>query len=90
MAEREENMFNDMLMSWSLDLHEAIVRQVVPGVTDEEVEEVARRFPNANPGHYPNFVSKWVGTSGKSEACDEIYKDLIGLRSKVHWMRPRL
>ena len=43
------------MLRLSAEVHSKIVRQAVPGVTDEELDKIIYEYPTANPFYYPEW-----------------------------------
>ena len=43
------------MLRLSTEVHDKIIRQAVPDVTDEEVDEIIHNYPTANPFYYPEW-----------------------------------
>ncbi len=69
----KERMSLNKMLRLSEKLHEELIRQAVPNITDKEVSRVIRYWPSANPFHYPEwFDDIWSTTSDRN--CKEINK----------------
>ncbi len=43
------------MLRLSTEVHNKIIRQAVPDITDEEVDKIIHNHPIANPFHYPEW-----------------------------------
>ena len=61
------------MLRLSAEVHEKIIRQIVPEATDEQVDFVVCNYPQINPFYYPHW---WDGIREEfgSENSDEIDK----------------
>ncbi len=57
------------MLRLSTEVHEKIIRQIVPEVTDEQVDFVVYNYPQISPFYYPHW---W--NSIREENIDEIDK----------------
>ncbi len=57
------------MISLSEKLHEKVIRQAVPDVTDEEVYRVIRYWPSINPYYYPEILDEiWLNCLKEDDA----------------------
>ncbi len=61
------------MLRLSAEVHEKIIRQILPEATDEQVDFVVYNYPQINPFYYPHW---WDGIREEfgSENSDEIDK----------------
>ncbi len=61
------------MLRLSAEVHEKLIRQIVPEATDEQVDFVVCNYPQINPFYYPHW---WDGIREEfgSENSDEIDK----------------
>ena len=61
------------MLRLSAEVHEKIIRQIVPEATDEQVDFVVHNYPQISPFYYPHW---WDGIREEfgSENIDEIDK----------------
>ena len=69
------------MLELSAEVHEKIVRQIVPEATDEQVDFVVREYPEISPFYYPHW---WDGIreehgSDNMDEIDKVYKRVARL-----------
>ncbi len=69
------------MLRLSAEVHEKIIRQIVPEATDEQVDFVVCNYPQINPFYYPDW---WHGlressTTKNSDEIDKVYERIARL-----------
>ena len=57
------------MLRLSAEVHDKIIRQAVPDVTDKEVDEIIYNYPTANPFYYPEWWNqrRFLTTDGERD-----------------------